>query len=139
MPTPPPSPPAPEQTTAGVADPVVQDSGKERSPPTTEQNPPPKSPPPQARQPPSPDAQKKKEQLLKEQRKLKQSQLSKHTFSGAPAYVAVTPTAKGQHMGLGQQPASTQPPAPAPDGTVATVQQSLNLVRFPPGSTLKPR
>ena len=100
MATPPPSQPAPEQTTAGATDPAAQDSITERSPPMTEQTSTPKSPPPQVRQPEPTDAQKRKELLLKEQRKLKQSQLTKHTFFGAPAYVGVTPPAKGQHMGL---------------------------------------
>ena len=133
MPTPPPTQPAPEQTTVGVADPVVQESSTERSPPTTAQNQPPKSPPPQVRQPPQMDAQKKKELLLKEQRKLKQTQLSKKTSAGAPAYISVTPPAKDKHV------ASTQPPAPASAGTVAVVQRSPNLVCIPPSSTLTPK
>ena len=42
-------------------------------------------------------------------------------------------------MGLGQPPTSTQPPAPASAGTVALAQQSPNLVRLPPSSTLTPK
>ena len=105
----------------------------ERSPPTTEQNQPPKSPSSQVRQPQQTDAQKKKELLLKEQCKLKQTQLSKKTSAGAPAYISVTPPAKDQHT------ASTQSPAPASSGTVAVVQRSPNLVRLPPSSTLTPK
>ena len=151
--TPPPSQPAPKPVTVGVTNPAALDSATERPPPATEPTPTPKSPPPQVRQPEPIDAQKRKELLLKEQRKLKQSQLTKHTFSGAPAYVAVTPPAKSQHMGLGPQPTSAPPtasvPASAPaqasapattsTGTVALMQQSLNVVRLPPGSTLTPR
>ena len=94
--TPPPTQTAPEQTTARVSDPVVQDSNTERSPPTTEQNQPPKSPPPQVQQPQQMDSQKKKELLLKEQRKLKQTQLPRKN-PAAPAYIAVTPPAKDKH------------------------------------------
>ena len=42
-------------------------------------------------------------------------------------------------MGLGPEPAPTQPSASASARTVALMQQSPNLVRLPPSSTLTPK
>ena len=127
----------PKQTAAGASDPVVQDSTTERSPPITEQTQPPRPTPPPTQQIQQTDAQKKKELLLREQRKLKQTQLPRK--SPAPAYVAVPSPAKEKAAAPTQPAASAQPAAPASTGTVALVQQSPSSFRIAPGSTLTPR
>ena len=84
------------------------------------------------------DPQKKKELLLKEQRKLKQTQLPRKS-PAAPAYIDVTPPAKDKHAATDKPTASTQSPALAPTGIVTVVQKSQGVVRIPPSSTLTPK